>query len=141
MVDRDLSLIKELGVKLVYAMNTHVHADHVTGTGLIKVCLSLDYPFGALTTSYDVLFVSHLVIVFVYFIYLYILFFQSKLPGVKSIISKASSSKADVLVEPGEKICFGNLFLEVRINKLLQYSNAVFHLLWCKEREECWLLN
>lgn len=36
-VDRDLSLVKELGLKLVYAMNTHVHADHVTGTGLIKV--------------------------------------------------------------------------------------------------------
>ena len=45
-VDRDLSLIQELGLKLVYAMNTHVHADHITGTGLIKVCqhttLSLD---------------------------------------------------------------------------------------------------
>lgn len=37
-VDRDLSLIQELGLKFVYAMNTHVHADHVTGTGLIKVC-------------------------------------------------------------------------------------------------------
>lgn len=37
-VDRDLSLVKELGLKLIYAMNTHVHADHVTGTGLIKVC-------------------------------------------------------------------------------------------------------
>ena len=36
-VDRDLSLVKELGLKLIYAMNTHVHADHVTGTGLIKV--------------------------------------------------------------------------------------------------------
>ena len=36
-VDRDLNLIKELGLNLVYAMNTHVHADHVTGTGLIKV--------------------------------------------------------------------------------------------------------
>eukprot|EP00249_Psilotum_nudum_P007262 c20433_g1_i4 orf=75-845(-) len=35
-VGRDLNLIKELGLKLVYAMNTHVHADHVTGTGLIK---------------------------------------------------------------------------------------------------------
>ncbi|PNX89354.1 hydroxyacylglutathione hydrolase mitochondrial-like, partial [Trifolium pratense] len=35
-VDRDLSLIQELGLKLVYALNTHVHADHVTGTGLIK---------------------------------------------------------------------------------------------------------
>lgn len=37
MVDRDISLVKELGLKLIYAMNTHVHADHVTGTGLIKV--------------------------------------------------------------------------------------------------------
>lgn len=37
-VERDLSLVKELGLKLIYAMNTHVHADHVTGTGLIKVC-------------------------------------------------------------------------------------------------------
>lgn len=36
-VDRDLSLIQDLGLKLIYAMNTHVHADHVTGTGLIKV--------------------------------------------------------------------------------------------------------
>lgn len=35
-VDRDLTLIKELGLQLIYAMNTHVHADHVTGTGLIK---------------------------------------------------------------------------------------------------------
>lgn len=36
-VDRDLSLVKELGLKVIYAMNTHVHADHITGTGLIKV--------------------------------------------------------------------------------------------------------
>ena len=36
-VDRDLSLVKDLGLKLIYAMNTHVHADHITGTGLIKV--------------------------------------------------------------------------------------------------------
>ncbi|XP_020416510.1 persulfide dioxygenase ETHE1 homolog, mitochondrial isoform X1 [Prunus persica] len=74
MVDRDISLVKELGLKLIYAMNTHVHADHVTGTGLIK----------------------------------------TKLPGVKSIISKASNSKADRLIEAGEKIHFGDLFLEVR---------------------------
>ncbi|KAL5989980.1 Polypeptide N-acetylgalactosaminyltransferase 3 [Asimina triloba] len=72
-VDRDLSLVKELGLKLIYAINTHVHADHVTGTGLIK----------------------------------------GRMPGVKSIISKASSSKADILVEGGDKICFGNLFLQV----------------------------
>ncbi|PON83357.1 Metallo-beta-lactamase [Trema orientale] len=73
-VERDLSLIKDLGLKLIYAMNTHVHADHVTGTGLIK----------------------------------------TKVPGVKSVISKASGSKADILIEPGDKIQFGSLFLEVR---------------------------
>ncbi|CAL4962174.1 unnamed protein product [Urochloa decumbens] len=73
-VDRDLNLINELGLKLVYAMNTHVHADHVTGTGLIK----------------------------------------TKLPGVKSVISRASGAKADHFVDHGDKIHFGNLFLEVR---------------------------
>ncbi|XP_057812246.1 persulfide dioxygenase ETHE1 homolog, mitochondrial-like [Salvia miltiorrhiza] len=73
-VDRDVSLVKELGLKLIYAINTHVHADHVTGTGLLK----------------------------------------SKVPGVKSIISKASNAKADLFVEPGDKIYFGDLFLEVR---------------------------
>jgi sulfur dioxygenase len=73
-VDRDLNLIKELGLKLVYAMNTHAHADHITGTGLIK----------------------------------------TKLPGVKSVISKASGAKADHFVDHGDKIYFGNLFLEVR---------------------------
>ncbi|CBI22090.3 unnamed protein product, partial [Vitis vinifera] len=73
-VERDLSLVKELGLKLIYAMNTHVHADHVTGTGLIK----------------------------------------TKVPGVKSIISKMSKSKADLLVENGDKIYFGDLYLEVR---------------------------
>ncbi|XP_078431739.1 glyoxalase II 3 [Wolffia australiana] len=36
-VDRDLSLIEDLGLKLLYAMNTHCHADHITGTGLIKM--------------------------------------------------------------------------------------------------------
>ncbi|KAF9588732.1 hypothetical protein IFM89_015169 [Coptis chinensis] len=72
--DRDISIIKELGLTLIYAINTHVHADHVTGTGVIK----------------------------------------NKVPGVKSIISKASNSKADLFVEHGDKIHFGNLFLEVR---------------------------
>ncbi|XP_057441085.1 persulfide dioxygenase ETHE1 homolog, mitochondrial-like [Lotus japonicus] len=73
-VDRDLSLIQQLGLKLVYAMNTHVHADHVTGTGLIK----------------------------------------SKVPVVKSVISKASGATADLHVEQGDKVHFGDLFLEIR---------------------------
>ncbi|CAG7896489.1 unnamed protein product [Brassica rapa] len=73
-VDRDLKLINELGLKLVYAMNTHVHADHVTGTGLLK----------------------------------------TKVPGVKSVILKASGSKADKFVEHGERVSIGDLYLEVR---------------------------
>lgn len=35
-VDRDLKLINELGLKLKVALNTHCHADHITGTGLLK---------------------------------------------------------------------------------------------------------
>lgn len=35
-VDRDVKLVKELGLNLVYAANTHVHADHITGTGELK---------------------------------------------------------------------------------------------------------
>lgn len=47
-VDRDLRLIEELGVRLKYVLDTHVHADHVTGAGKIreltgaKTCLSGD---------------------------------------------------------------------------------------------------
>lgn len=29
---RDAKIIKELGLTLKYALNTHVHADHITGT-------------------------------------------------------------------------------------------------------------
>lgn len=33
---RDLALIKELGLRLKYSMDTHCHADHVTGSWLMK---------------------------------------------------------------------------------------------------------
>ncbi|XP_045468662.1 persulfide dioxygenase ETHE1, mitochondrial [Harmonia axyridis] len=33
---RDFNLVKELGLKLSYALNTHMHADHITGTGYLK---------------------------------------------------------------------------------------------------------
>ncbi|ESO89408.1 hypothetical protein LOTGIDRAFT_218798 [Lottia gigantea] len=36
MVDRDIQTVKDLNLNLVYAVNTHVHADHITGTGEIK---------------------------------------------------------------------------------------------------------
>ncbi|XP_030605056.1 persulfide dioxygenase ETHE1, mitochondrial-like [Archocentrus centrarchus] len=35
-IERDLKLIKELGLNLTVAVNTHCHADHITSTGLMK---------------------------------------------------------------------------------------------------------
>src|ERR1700745_1089824 len=35
-VRRDAALIEELGLRLVYSLETHVHADHVTGAWLLK---------------------------------------------------------------------------------------------------------
>lgn len=43
-VDRDLKLIKELGLTLRYCLETHVHADHVTGAGELRAatgCLAI----------------------------------------------------------------------------------------------------
>ena len=36
LVDRDLQFINELGLNLKYVINTHCHADHITGSGTIK---------------------------------------------------------------------------------------------------------
>ena len=35
-VRRDAALIEELGLRLGYALETHVHADHVTGAWMLK---------------------------------------------------------------------------------------------------------
>ncbi len=35
-VDRDMKMLDELGLKLKFALETHVHADHVTGAGLLR---------------------------------------------------------------------------------------------------------
>lgn len=35
-VERDLQLIRELGLKLVLVLETHVHADHVTSAGTLR---------------------------------------------------------------------------------------------------------
>ncbi|EAZ93006.1 MBL fold metallo-hydrolase [Crocosphaera chwakensis] len=35
-VERDLQLIKELGLTLRYCLETHIHADHLTGTGKLR---------------------------------------------------------------------------------------------------------
>ncbi len=35
-LERDLKLIREMGVELLYVLETHVHADHVTSAGMIR---------------------------------------------------------------------------------------------------------
>lgn len=35
-VERDLKLTRELGLTLKYCLETHVHADHITGTGKLR---------------------------------------------------------------------------------------------------------
>jgi sulfur dioxygenase len=35
-VDRDLRILKDLDLTLLYAIETHIHADHITGASLIK---------------------------------------------------------------------------------------------------------
>jgi sulfur dioxygenase len=39
-VKRDISLIRELNLKLKYTLETHVHADHVTGSGTLRQTLN-----------------------------------------------------------------------------------------------------
>ena len=73
-VERDLKVVSEIGVKLLYGLNTHAHADHITGTGILK----------------------------------------TKVENLKSVISKASEAKADIHVEPGDKIVFGERSITVR---------------------------
>ncbi|NXK71131.1 ETHE1 dioxygenase, partial [Sylvietta virens] len=38
-VPRDLQLLRELGLTLRFAANTHCHADHVTGSGALRRAL------------------------------------------------------------------------------------------------------
>lgn len=55
-----------------FLVNTHMHADHITGTGELK-----------------------------------------KLSGCKSVISRASGAKADILIDENDTISFGNYRLRI----------------------------
>ncbi|KZC05125.1 Protein ETHE1, mitochondrial [Dufourea novaeangliae] len=71
--ERDKSIIRELGLTLKYAVNTHMHADHITGTGRLK----------------------------------------SLLPGCQSAISRTSGAKADIHLNPNDRISFGRHCIRV----------------------------
>jgi len=44
--ERDLCLVGELGVHMVYALDTHVHADHVTSLGMLREEMRLQTAVG-----------------------------------------------------------------------------------------------
>ena len=46
-VERDIQLLDELGLELVYTMDTHAHADHITGSGLLRERLGSKAVVGA----------------------------------------------------------------------------------------------
>ncbi len=35
-VERDLRILEELGPSLRYILDTHIHADHITGSGMLR---------------------------------------------------------------------------------------------------------
>jgi sulfur dioxygenase len=72
--DRDLEAVSGMRANLKLVLNTHVHADHVTGSGKLK----------------------------------------ASVPGLRSVISEASSAVADITVKHGDTITFGECELQVR---------------------------
>lgn len=72
-IERDLELVRELGLTLVHSLETHVHADHVTSSGMLRERV-----------------------------------------GSRSVVSaKAGAPCADVRVVEGDKLSFGDRWLEV----------------------------
>lgn len=41
-IERDLKLMRELGLRLRYCLETHIHADHITGTGKLRELTDCD---------------------------------------------------------------------------------------------------
>ncbi|MDH5670293.1 MAG: MBL fold metallo-hydrolase, partial [Nitrospira sp.] len=46
-VERDLRLLKDFGLSLRYVVETHIHADHITGASLIKDATGAQIVYGA----------------------------------------------------------------------------------------------
>ena len=71
--NRDLELIQKLGLNLIYILETHVHADHITGASILREKTGAKICYGSRT-------------------------------GVEG---------ADLLLEDGSKIKFGDSFIDV----------------------------
>ena len=80
--ERDVGLVKQLGLNLQFVLNTHVHADHITGTGGSSV-------FFFITMTLYICKPGRL---------------KRLMPNTKSVISKASGAKADILVSDGDTV-------------------------------------
>lgn len=73
-LEQDLAVLDEMGVDFKYILDTHVHADHVTGAALLR-----------------------------------------EKTGAQTVLSKRSGTRcADIYVDDGDVLTFGNLKLEVR---------------------------
>ncbi|KPK53432.1 MAG: hypothetical protein AMJ63_06355 [Myxococcales bacterium SG8_38_1] len=46
-IERDLKLLNELGLTLVYTLDTHAHADHITGAGMLRKRVGCKVVMGA----------------------------------------------------------------------------------------------
>ncbi|PKG59225.1 MBL fold metallo-hydrolase, partial [Shewanella sp. GutDb-MelDb] len=55
-LQRDLQYIEELGIELLYIIETHIHADHITSAGLIrqKTGAQIVYSQAAAVKSIDI---------------------------------------------------------------------------------------
>ena len=71
-------------ISFISAVNTHVHADHVTGTGILK-----------------------------------------NLTNCKSVIARISGAKADVLINDGDTIDFGDQVCKTLKENFVANSNKV----------------
>lgn len=56
-VERDLRFLSELGLTLTYILDTHIHADHITGSGVLreKTGAKIALGEGAAVASPDIL--------------------------------------------------------------------------------------
>jgi sulfur dioxygenase len=83
--ERDFQFINEMGLKLKYAINTHLHADHITGTGKLKSMFEAEMEKSK----------------------------NSSITVPETVISEATGAVADIKLKEGDKLQFGKRFITV----------------------------